>query len=51
MIERYRDYDCWLNTPYISEDIFNNLEDFLIDFELIDTPVPFQNLVNNFYHE
>ena len=51
MIERYRDYDCWLNNPYISEEIFNNLEDFLIDFNLIDNPVPFNNLVNNFYHE
>ena len=51
MIERYKDYDCWLNNPYISEDIFNNLQDFLIDFNLIDKPVSFQNLVNNFYHE
>ena len=51
MIERYRDYDCWLNNPFISEKIFNNLEDFLIDFDLLDKHVPFNNLVNNFYHE
>ena len=51
MIERYRDYDCWLNTPYVSEKIFNNLQDFLIDFKLIDQYVPYNNLVNNFYHE
>ena len=51
MIERYRDYDCWLNNPSISEDIFNNLEDFLIDFRLLKNKVPFKNLVNNFYHE
>ena len=51
MIERYRDYDCWLNNPSISEDIFNNLEDFLIDFRLLKSKVPFKKLVNNFYHE
>ena len=51
MIERYRDYDCWLNNPFISEKIFTNLEDFLIDFNLIDTHIPYKDLVNNFYHE
>ncbi len=51
MIERYRDYDCWLNNPFISEKIFTNLEDFLIDFNLIDTHIQYKDLVNNFYHE
>lgn len=51
MIDRYKEYDCWLSTPFISEEIFTNLEDFLIDFELIEDYVPYNDLVNNFYHE
>ena len=51
MIERYKEYDCWLKTPYINKNIFTNLENFLIDFELLDDYVPYENLVNNFYHE
>lgn len=51
MIDRYKEYDCWLSTPFVSEELFTNLEDFLIDFELIDSYVPYEDLVNNFYHE
>ncbi len=51
MIDRYKEYDCWLENPYISEKIFTNLEDFLIDFNLIKEYVPYQKLVNNFYHD
>ena len=49
MIERYKEYDCWLENPYISEKLFTNLEDFLIDFNLLEKYVPYSNLVNNFY--
>ena len=49
MIDRYKEYDCWLSNPYISEKLFTNLEDFLIDFKLLDDYVPFNDLVNNFY--
>ncbi len=51
MIERYKEYDCWLTTPFVNEEIFTNLENFLIDFELLDDYVPYESLVNNFYHE
>lgn len=51
MIERYKDYDCWLDNPFVSEQLFNNLENFLIDFDLLKKPVPYQDLVNNYYHE
>lgn len=51
MINRYKEYDCWLNNPFISEQLFTNLEDFLIDFDLIKEYVPFNKLVNNFYHD
>ncbi len=49
MIKRYRDYDCWLKNPYIEKKLFTNLEDFLINFDLLDDYVPFEDLVNNFY--
>ena len=49
MIKRYKKYDCWLASPYISEGLFTNLEDFLIDFNLLDEYVPYEDLVNNFY--
>ena len=49
MIKRYKEYDCWLSNPYISEGLFTNLEDFLIDFDLLDEYVPYEDLVNNFY--
>ena len=49
MIDRYKEYDCWLESPFISEEIFTNLEDFLIDFELLEQYVPYNDLVNNFY--
>lgn len=51
MIDRYKEYDCWLATPFVNEEIFTNLEDFLIDFELLDDYVPYEDLVYNFYHE
>lgn len=51
MIERYKDYDCWLDNPFVSEAIFNNLEEFLIDFNLLKEKVPYKDIINNFYHE
>ena len=51
MITRYKEADCWLENPYIYEELFTNLEDFLIDFDLIDDYVPFNDLVKNFYHD
>ena len=51
MIKNYKEYDCWLKNTYISEKLFTNLEDFLIDFKLIDSYVPYDKIVNNFYYE
>ena len=49
MIDRYKEYDCFLDSPYISKGLFTNLEDFLIDFNLLDKYVPYDKLVNNLY--
>ncbi|MEG1506973.1 MAG: ABC transporter substrate-binding protein [Bacilli bacterium] len=51
MIERYIKYDCWLENTLVYEELFTNLEKFLIDFDLIKENVPFNDLVNNFYHD
>ena len=51
MIDRYKEYDCWLENPFVSEELFTNLEDFLIDFDLLNDYVPYKDLVNNFYEE
>ena len=47
MIDRYKEYDCWLDNTLVNKKIFTNLEDFLIDFNLIDDYVPFNDLVKN----
>ena len=51
MIDRYKEYDCWLENQFVSEKLFTNLEDFLIDFDLLSDYVPYEDLVNNFYEE
>lgn len=47
MIDRYKEYDCWLDNTLVNKKLFTNLEDFLIDFNLIDDYVPFNDLVKN----
>ena len=49
MIDRYKEYDCFLDSSYVSEGLFTNLEDFLIGFNLLDDYVPYKNLVHNLY--
>lgn len=49
IIERYKSADSWLNTPYIEEKLFENLEDIMIDADQLDEYVPFNDLVNNIY--
>lgn len=48
MIQNYLDADSWLNSSYIDEKIFINLEDLLIENKLIDNYIPFNNLVINY---
>ena len=51
MISRYKEYDCWLSSPFVSEKLFINMEDFLDNFNLLDKYIPYNTLVNNFYNE
>ena len=45
IVKRYRDNDSWLDNTSISEDIYNNLEDIMIDNDLLDKYVDFDKLV------
>lgn len=49
IIDRYKKADTWLDNPYISEDLFKNLEDVMIDSNQISSYVKFSDLVNNLY--
>ena len=49
IIDNYKEYDSWLNNPYISEESFNNLQDMLIDNNLLEDYVLYSNLIHNLY--
>lgn len=49
IIDNYKEYDSWLNNPYISEESYNNLQDILIDNNLLEDYVPYSNLIHNLY--
>ncbi len=50
-MDNYKKYDSWLENPYISEDIYKNLENIMKDASLIETDVPYNALVNNLYND
>jgi NitT/TauT family transport system substrate-binding protein len=45
IIKRYRDADSWLSNTTITEESYKNLEDIMIDNNLLDEYVPFEELV------
>lgn len=51
IVDNYKKYDSWLKTPYISEESYQNLENMMIDANLLDEYVPYNQLINNFYNE
>jgi len=51
MIERYKESDAWLNTPYVEEDFYNTLVDLLKENGLIKENVYYKDLVNNLYEK
>ena len=48
IIKRYKDYDCVLDSTYISEKSFENLEDIMIDNDLLKSYVPYSDLIKNY---
>lgn len=51
ILENYKKYDSWLETPFINEDSFQNLQDILVDNNLIDERTPYKKLIHNLYEE
>lgn len=45
IVKRYREADSWLLNTTIIEESYKNLEDIMIDNNLLDTYVPFSDLV------
>lgn len=51
IVDNYKKYDSWLENPFITEESYKNLEDIMINNNLLDSYVPYELLVNNFYNE
>ncbi len=49
MIDRYKENDAWLSTPFIEEEFYNTLMNLLKDNKLIESKVPYKKIVNNIY--
>ena len=49
IVKSYKDADTWLDSPYIEEKLFKNLEDMIIDSGEIDSYVPYDDLIKNAY--
>lgn len=47
IIERYKNADSWLENTFISEEMFINLEDMMIDSKLLTKYVPYKDLIIN----
>lgn len=48
IIKRYKDYDCFLDSTFISEKSFENLEEIMIDNDLLKSYVPYSDLIKNY---
>ena len=49
IVERYKESDSWLSTPYISKESFENLEDIMIESNQLDEYVNYEDLIINYY--
>ena len=47
IIERYKNADSWLNNTFITEEMFKNLEDMMIDSKLLKEYIPYKDLIIN----
>ena len=51
IIDRYKKADTWLDSPYIDEDLFNNLQELLINSNQASKKVSYNKLINNHYEK
>lgn len=47
IVERYKKYDTWLDNSYISENSFKNLENIMINSDLLNSYVNYNDLIVN----
>lgn len=48
LVDRYKQSDSWLETTFISEKLLQNLEDIMIDNDLLEDYVPYEDLIINY---
>lgn len=51
IVKRYQDSDSWFDTTVIEEEYFKNLETLMIENNLLDDYVPYNELINNLTNE
>jgi len=51
IVDRYKKSDSWLQTTFIKEEYFKNLEKLMIDNDLLDDYVPYDSLIYNLSNE
>ena len=51
IVKRYQDSDSWLKNTFITEKMYQNLEDVMIENDLLDAYVPYNELVRNLSNE
>lgn len=51
IINRYKENDTWLKNTYISEEMVKNLEDIMIQNNLLEDYVPYNDLFQNLTNE
>lgn len=51
IINNYKTYDSWLDTPFITEESYKALEDIMIDAKLMEDYVPYNKLIKNLYND
>lgn len=49
IIDNYKKYDSWLDSPHINETSFDNLQNILIDNDLLKEKTPYSKLIYNLY--
>lgn len=50
-IKRYKESNVWLESPYIDEYLYNNLNDLLIKYNLLNKKIDYNKIVVNLYEE
>ena len=51
IVKRYMDSDSWLDTTFIKEEYFENLENLMIENDLLEDYVPYNDLIQNLSNE